>query len=387
MSDPFDFLQQHLDQRPVARRRKLIPRTIDGVHVIDADGRRLLNFGSNDYLGFVMKAKGDHVANTNGSTASALVCGWSSEHQNLADRIAAWEGTDRAVLLPTGYAACCGTIATLPGQSDLILSDELNHASLIDGCRLSKAATKVYRHRDFDHVRAFLESRRAQHVQVWIVTDSIFSMDGDVAPLVELCDLADEFDARLIVDEAHASGVFGATGSGICEELGVKNRVQVRIGTLSKAIGSQGGFVAGPDAVIDTMINQCRMLIYSTALSMGAVHAATMNIQRIRESDQERRTVRRHAQTIRSLLGIPICNETEAAVPIVPIIIGPDASTTAASDALRDAGYFVPAIRPPTVADGTGRLRISLSAAHTPTQVQEFENLIHHWRPKGTSGS
>lgn len=369
MSGPFEFLRDRLRGLPDTRHRSLVPRTIDGVHLIETGGRRLLNFGSNDYLGLATSANRDHAASITGSTASALVCGWSSDHQHLADKIATWEGTDRAVLMPSGYAACCGTVATLPGPNDLLLSDALNHASLIDGCRMSKAATKVYRHRDADHVRRIFASCRAEHEQVWIVTDSVFSMDGDIAPLIDLCDLADEFDAKIIVDEAHASGVFGMSGSGMCEELGVKDRVHIRIGTLSKAIGSQGGFVTGPDEVINTLINHCRMLIYSTALSMGAVHAAIESINRIQKTDQHRQTVRHHANRLRESLGVQVANEIESQVPIVPVVLGEDSLTTEASQTLSSAGYFIPAIRPPTVPEGTARLRISLSAAHSDGHI------------------
>ncbi len=374
MTTGFERLADVLRERAAkSRRRRLTPYQIDGVDLVDAAGRRLLNFGSNDYLGFAWeRASTVRPAGGSGSAASALVCGWSPLHQTLADRLARFEGTESAVIFPSGYAACSGTVAALAGPDDLILSDALNHASLIDGCRLSRAQTIVYPHRDTDFVGRKLASMRVDFEQVWIVTDSIFSMDGDLAPLQALVDVAERFESHLLVDEAHATGVFGDQGSGLCEELGVKSKIPIRIGTLSKAMGSQGGFVAAPQVVTDYLINHARGLIYSTALTSGAVGDALDSLDRIEASDDRRRRVRRYARQVREELSIPAEDPVSAEVPIVPLILHDDERVARRSAELGGQGFFAPAIRPPTVPEGTARLRLSLSAAHTDSQIRSL---------------
>jgi 8-amino-7-oxononanoate synthase len=365
----FDDLAEQLTAlSQVKRSRQLVPRHHEGIYLIGPDGRRLLNFGGNDYLGLAAENVACN-ASSPGSGASALVCGWTAAHQQLANTIAEFESTESAVVFPSGYAACMGTVATLAQQRDLILSDQLNHASLIDGCRLSRAACLVYPHRDYRFVRDTLQDQREQFQRVWIVTDGVFSMDGHVAPLVELSEIAEQFAACLIVDEAHGTGVLGDRGSGVCEALDVKDRVAIRIGTLSKAIGSQGGFVAGPKIVIDFLINHCRALIFSTALAPPAVVAASAAIQCIVEQPQRRQRVQNFARQLRSKLQLNATNAIESGVPIIPVIVGSDQRTVAISKCLAERGFYVPAIRPPTVPEGTARLRISLSANHEEVMI------------------
>lgn len=362
MSDPFEYLSQRLDELASQQRlRELVPRATDGIRLRVSDGRELINFGGNDYLGLAAERVASPLAT--GSTASALVCGWTELHEQLAKRLAALEATEAAVLFPSGYAACSGTIATLAEAGDVILSDELNHASLIDGCRLSRAEKVIYPHRDWDAVHRFLVKRRMQFARAWIVTDGVFSMDGHVAPLEKLCTVAELFDATVVVDEAHGTGVLGEHGSGVCEAVNVKDRVPIRIGTLSKAVGSQGGFVAGPQVVIDYLINRCRSLIYSTALAPAAVMAALDALDSIANEPQRRAHVRQLAAAVREELSIA-AEPVESLVPIVPVVVGSDQAALEKSQRLADQGFFVPAIRPPTVPEGAARLRISLSAAH-----------------------
>ncbi len=363
----FDHLAQRLSQLGEQQRlRSLVPRICEGVYLRDPAGRRLLNFGGNDYLGFVAERRTSQ--GRSGAGASPLVCGWTDEHQRLAETIAEFESTESAVLFPSGFAACSGTVATLAEEGDLILSDQLNHASLIDGCRLSRAKCIVYPHRDCQFVEETLKRKRGDFQRVWIVTDGVFSMDGHVAPLAELCEIAERDNATLIVDEAHCTGVLGETGSGLCEALDVKDRVAIRIGTLSKAIGSQGGFVAGPKLVIDYLINRCRSLIYSTALAPAAVSAAIDSFSAIRDQPQRRGRVQQLARQLRESLSIE-ANQIEATVPIISVVLGSDMQTMLAAERMWDAGFYVAAIRPPTVPEGTARLRISLSAAHDDTMV------------------
>ncbi|MCO8124666.1 8-amino-7-oxononanoate synthase [Stieleria sp. TO1_6] len=363
LAETLDDLQRR------GRRRRLRRVKIEGVHLIDDQRRRLVNFGGNDYLGLAAElASAIPAVGSMGATASGLVCGWTERHQQLAQRIADLEQTESAVIFPTGFAACSGTAATLGRERDLILSDALNHASLIDGCRLAKAQCIVYPHRDDQTVGRILAERRGEFDRVWIVTDSVFSMHGHVAPLEQLCDLADQYQATVVVDEAHATGVLGETGSGACEALGVKHRVPIRIGTLSKALGGQGGFVAGPQVVIDYLINHCRPLIFSTALSLPAVEAGILAIHQIDTQPQRRRRVGMLARQVRQALG-GRCDGVESGVPIIPIVIGADQAAVDASQRLYELGMFVPAIRPPTVPEGEARLRVSLSAEHDDQMI------------------
>jgi len=369
---------RQLDQQH--RRRELVPRIIDGCRLRLTDGRELLNFGSNDYLGFAATRPEvtpvDASTATSGSTASPLVCGWTDQHQRLADLLCELESTAAACLFPSGFAACLGTVATLAQAGDLILSDQLNHASLIDGCRLSRADCIVYPHRDVAFVERTLGQVRSHYAHVWIVTDGVFSMDGHVAPVQELVSIAEQHQATVMVDEAHGTGVLGQSGSGLCEAVQAKSQVPIRIGTLSKAIGSQGGFVVGPQMVIDYLVNHCRALIYSTALAPPAVSGAIAGVQRIHQEPERRKHVQALAIELRERLGIPSRCEVEASVPIVPVLVGSDQQAIEAASQLAAAGYFVPAIRPPTVPPGTARLRISLSALHDHAMVRDLAETI-----------
>ena len=366
----FDYLGERLDLlRSEGRLRQLVERSATGTRIVESDGREYVNFGGNDYLGLAAERSASPLSI--GSTASALVCGWTPLHQQLADRIAQLKGTESAVLFPSGFAGCSGTIATMAEEGDLILSDELNHASLIDGCRLSRAECVVYPHRGVRAVEQLLKTKRSQFNRVWLVTDSVFSMDGHVAPLRSLCKLAKRHDATMIVDEAHATGVLGETGSGLCEALGVKDQVAIQIGTLSKAIGCQGGFVAAPKLVVDYLINRCRTLIYSTALAPPAVQAGIDALDSIRDEPQRREHVQAMSRLIRERLSIDT-DAIENGVPIIPVLVGSDAKAVELSAALSEQGFFVPAIRPPTVPVETARLRISVSAAHDQETVESL---------------
>ncbi len=372
----FEFLSDRLRSLALSGRlRELIPRTHAGTALIHPDGTRLINFGSNDYLGLAAQTSGSSSEIGSGSGASSLVSGWTDRHQLLADQIAEFEQAESAVVFPSGYAACCGTVATLADHGDLILSDALNHASLIDGCRLSRAQRIIYPHGDWKAVADLLVNCRRQFNRVWMVTDGVFGMDGHIAPLDRLTELATEFDAHLIVDEAHGTGVIGTRGQGAGEALGVKLQIPITIGTLSKAIGAQGGFVAGPKVVIDTLINLCRTLIYSTSLAPSAVTAAIAGLQTISDEPDRRLHLQQLARRFRKQLSID-APDVEAAVPIIPVVIGQDAATVAASKRLAELGFYVPAIRPPTVPEGTGRLRVSLSAVHDPAMVDSLADAI-----------
>ena len=367
----WDDLEHQLDElRKRGRFRELVSRRVEGVYLTDDDRNRLINFGSNDYLGM-----SSHLASQLpllellGSKASGLVCGWTERHEILARELSRFEQTESAIVFPSGFAACSGTVAALCRRGDLIISDELNHASLIDGCRLAGATRAIFPHRDVGWIDEHLQKHRSEFNRVWLITDSVFSMDGHVAPLKDLCDVAERHGATMIVDEAHATGVLGEGGRGAAEAFGLKSRIPIRIGTLSKAIGGQGGFVACPSVVADYLTNHCRTLIFSTALSLPAVEAAIIAVRSTDELRRRREKLHELTRLLRDRLSIdggPI----ESMIPILPVPVGSDSAAVEASQRLRRLGLYVPAIRPPTVAEGESRLRISLSAEHTAEMVE-----------------
>ncbi len=336
----------------------------------ELDGRRVRNFAGNDYLALSTEprvlaaaAAALHAAGS-GSRGSALVCGRTAWHARLEQTLAAFEGQPAAILFPTGMAANVGVIAALAKAGDVVYCDRDNHASLVDGCRLSGASLRIYRHDDLPALERHLERQEARG-RTFLVTDSVFSMDGDLAPLPELCDLAERCQAALIVDEAHATGIFGTQGRGVCEHFGVEERVAVRIGTLSKAIGSLGGFVAGSEVLIEYLWNTARTQVYSTALPPSVCAAATAAIEILREDPARGKTLATHCRQFRELLlRLGVTPLTGSVGPIVPVVVGDPRQTADVAQRLEQRGFLVGAIRPPTVPRGTSRLRVSLTIAH-----------------------
>lgn len=328
-----------------------------------------------------------------GAAASPLVSGWTRDHQRLTDAILAFEVAESGLIFSSGYAACMGTIAGLAEAGDLILSDQLNHASLIDGCRLAPATVKIFPHIDVATLVQKLERLRPNFDQCWIVTDAVFSMDGTTAPLAELCDVADRFDASLIVDEAHATGVLGPQGRGWAHHLGVHDRIPVRIGTLSKAIGLQGGFVVGPEVLMERMINRCRPFIYSTALTPLMASKAAELIRDMHDRDitgPRRSQLHDRIETLRKTLsnesacmrgqGIRIPGTTsKTPTPILPLVVGSDLSALDLAQHLESQQVRTVAIRPPTVPEGSARIRISLSALHTNEDLDRLVSALKSW--------
>ena len=318
------------------------------------DGRPVVSFASNDYLGLtahpaVAAAAIDAVARWGtGSGSARLIVGSRPIHDELEAELAAWKRTDAAVLFPTGFAANLGVLTTFVQPNTLICSDELNHASIIDGARLARADVAVYRHGDLDDLLARLDAHDGPAV---VVSDTVFSMDGSVAPVDDLAAACRSHGALLVLDEAHA--VLGPD-----PELDVD---AVRVGTLSKTLGSLGGFAATSHPFAELLVNRARSFIFTTAGSPADAAAALAALRVLRSPDGERLRARLRALVDRVAPGHPS--------PIVPVVIGDEAAAVAASASLLDRGLFVPAIRPPTVAPGTSRLRITLSAAHTDEQV------------------
>jgi 8-amino-7-oxononanoate synthase len=338
------------------------------------EGGPVVSFASNDYLGLslhpavVAAAQSALTRWGAGAGASRLVTGSRPVHSELERELADWKGTEAAVSFPTGFAANLGVLCTLGGPGVQILSDELNHASIIDGCRLSRSALSVYRHRDMGHLEELLSD--SAPMPTIVVTDSVFSMDGDVAPLHELRNLCRRHNALLILDEAHA--VLGpdlpmATGS---EPGAGRSGMIVRVGTLSKTLGSLGGFVAASRDVVDLMVNRARSYIFSTAPSPADAAAALAALRVLRSAEGAALTGR---------LAALIDRVAEAGFappghpsPIIPVVLGSEQAALSASAALLEDGLWVPAIRPPTVPVGTSRLRVTLSAAHSDHDVSRL---------------
>ena len=354
-------------------RRALTTRTSPQSAKITIDGQTLVNFGSNDYLGLAAESLNEAVIETIqthgwGSGASSLVTGRGSLHAELETALAEFEATEAALFFPSGFAANVGAITSLAGKGDVVFSDAKNHASIIDGCRLSGARIQIYPHCDLDYLRMMLPQAGAFRRRL-IVTDGLFSMDGNLAPLCDLAALAEQHDAMLMVDEAHATGVFGDNGRGTAEHWGVEEGVQVRVGTLSKAAGSIGGFVAGSRALIDWIANRARPYVFSTAPPEAIAAAGLAGLKRITDEPHRRAELLSRAERLRrNLIGLG-CDTGESASQIIPVIIGEPQATMRLAEQLRAAGYFVPGIRPPTVPDGESLLRISLSFSHTEEMV------------------
>lgn len=381
MTKPRDPLEWIDDELAELGRRGLLraPTTHAGPQQVclQIGGRELVNFGSNDYLGLASDARLAAAAaeaslqQGTGAGASPLVTGHSAAHQKLEEQLAAFEGTERALVFPSGYAANVGTIAALAGRGDAIYADQKNHASLIDGCRLSRAQVHVYPHGDWRFVAQRL-AESGEYRRRLIVTESVFSMDGDLAPLAGLCELAEQFDCTLLVDEAHATGVFGAQGRGLAEQLGIERRVHVRIGTLSKALGCAGGFVCGSERLIRWLINRARTYVFSTAPPPATCAAAIAALAIVRDEPQRRSALAERAAALARRLREQGWRIGGSASQIIPLVLGDAARATHLARQLRAQGLLVPAIRPPSVPQGESLLRISLTCVHSDAMIEQL---------------
>ena len=348
-----------------------------GVH-ISVGGKTLVNFASNDYLGLArdarLKCAAKRAIEEYGTSASAsrLMSGNLLCHEYLEEELARFKRSEKALVFPTGFMAVLGAITALAGTGDLILFDRLCHASIIDAVRLSGAKFRSFPHRSLSHLKMFL-SRFQGFRRKFIITEGVFSMDGDLGPLTEMVRLATDSGAILIVDDAHGTGVLGASGRGTPEFFACEGKIDVLVGTLSKALGSQGGFVTGSRQLIDYLRNKARSFIYTTALAPPAAAAATAALKLIDEDPEPRQRLWKNIRYLRQGLTKVGFNIEDSQSAIIPIIIGKASEALAAARFLFEAGIFVPAIRPPTVPRGKSRLRISLSAAH---RKEDLERLI-----------
>jgi 8-amino-7-oxononanoate synthase len=339
------------------------------------DGKPVLLLCSNNYLGLadhprVREAAADAATRWGvGAGSSRLVAGTMTIHRRLEDSLAAFKGSEACVLFGSGYLANLGVIGSLTGRDGVVFSDELNHASIIDGCRLSRAQVVIYRHRDVEHLDWSLRrhSARAQHRL--IATDSVFSMDGDVAPLREIVELADAHGARVMVDEAHATGNLGPGGRGAVAEAGLEGEIDVIVGTLGKALGSYGAYVCASAEVVRYLVNSARSLIYSTAPPPPSVAGALAALELIKERPHRVWRLRSNARTLRRALaaeGFPVA---ESEMHIIPLVVGDERDAMDLCQRAIERGVFAQAIRPPTVPDGTSRLRLTAMASHTPAEL------------------
>lgn len=375
-----DFLEASLDEiREAGLYRSF--RTIESAQDAevclrdDATGekRRVLLFCSNNYLGLAnhpclleAAARAAHKYGV-GSGASRHISGSMALHERLEAKLAALKSCERAVLYNTGYMANVGIISALVGSGDAVFSDELNHASIIDGCRLSGAQKQIYRHADMNHLEELLRASPARHKLV--VTDSIFSMDGDFAPLKEIAELARRYGAWTMVDEAHATGCYGTDGRGLVEHFGLAGQVDVVMGTLGKALGSFGAFAAGSARLIEHLINRSRMLIFTTALPPPVMAATLAALEIVEKEPARRESLSRNAAMLREGLRQMGFSTLESRSQIVPVVIGEAAPTMAFARRLLEEGVFVTGIRPPTVPAGTCRLRTTVMATHSEEQL------------------
>lgn len=350
-----------------------VSRVLDGQPgaVIQLDGRRVLNFSSNDYLGLAGDGRLAKAGEGAGVGASRLVVGNHREHERLEAWVADWIRCGAARLFNTGYAANVGVLGALLRPGDVVFSDALNHASIVDGCRLSRAEVVVVPHRDMTALELELKQRRGRRRIV--VSESLFSMDGDLVDVVMLADLCKRYEAALILDEAHAIGVRGPEGRGVAAEAGVVP--DVLIGTFGKALGSFGAFAATTPAVAQLLWNRARTFVFTTALpqSIAATSQRAIEIVRGTEGDDRRRNLAKNSRSLRAL--VPRLGGVREGA-IAPLVVGDDGDVMQLSDSLFEQGVFVQGIRPPTVPAGTARLRVTVSSAHTNEMIERVGRLL-----------
>lgn len=356
--------------------RRLSPLQSGTGPTIHYAGREVLLLSSNDYLGLATHPEVIRAAIQateqygTGSAASRLISGTLPPHSDLETSLARFKGTEAALLFGAGYLANIGLIPNLIGQGGLILADRLCHASLIDGCRLSRADLRVFRHRDCAQLESLLRRRRTNRPTL-IITEGLFSMDGDLAPLSDLASLAERYEATLYVDDAHGTGIMGPTGRGTIEHFGLEQRIPFHMGTLSKALGNHGAYIVGSNDLIQYLVNVTRSFIFTTALPPAIAAAASAAVAVIQREPERR--MRLWSNRHRLFDGIQRLGfqMTPTVSPILPILVGDSATASALAERLLTHGIYASAIRPPTVPDGTSRIRFTVTSEHTTEQIDE----------------
>ena len=362
-----------LEHSGLYRRLRLVEGAQEGT--VTLNGREVLMLSSNNYLGLANHPALKHAAQTAieqfgcGAGASRLISGTMELHQELEYRLAQLKHTEAALAFPTGYHANVGTLSALMAQGDTILSDALNHASIIDGCRLSSATTLVFRHNDMEHLAELLASCPGSGNRL-IVVDSVFSMDGDIAPLREITTLARRYDAWVMVDEAHATGVFGPHGAGVAEELELSADIDIQMGTLGKALGGFGAYVAGRRELIEWLINRARSFIYTTGLPPSVAATAIAALDIVNQEPERRQQLWDNTALLTKELTALGYTLGESRSQILPVIVGDAGQTMALAAALLTHGIFAQGIRPPTVPVGTSRIRLTPMATHATQDMQ-----------------
>ncbi|HBG27599.1 MAG: 8-amino-7-oxononanoate synthase [Planctomycetes bacterium GWF2_41_51] len=384
----FDFIKNllnQLEQNDLLRK----PFTIDSVSdtSIRIEKKVKILFCSNNYLNLAQDKRLIEAAKTAmenfgfGSAASRLISGSLEPHIELEKRLADLFQKESALVFPSGYMANLAVLQSIPQKGDLILLDKIDHASIIDAAKGSDAQFRTYHRTQFDKIEKFLAS--SDFNRKFIVTESVFSMDGDFADLKKLVELKKKYNAYLIVDEAHAFGCFGETGAGLAEELGILNEIDIVVATLSKSAGCSGGFVVSDKCVIDFLVNKARPFIYTTAPLPANSAAAVCALEIIKNANDKRKRLKENSDYLRAKLKALNFDTAESASQIVPVIIGDNKRTLEISKSLFDKGFFVVAIRPPTVAPGTSRLRISLQSEHTKEQIDSLCDCLKSFSTQG----
>ncbi len=367
-----------LRERGLYRRMRLVSGP-QGPRVL-LDGRPVLLLCSNNYLGLadhprVREAAAEAAMRWGvGAGASRLVSGNMTVHRRLEEQLADFKGSEACVLFGSGYLANAGIVSTLAGEGDVVLSDSLNHASIVDGCRLSKARTFVYDHCDMDHLEYGL--REAEGRASLIVTDGVFSMDGDVAPLPEIVELAGRYDARVMVDEAHGTGTLGPGGRGAVAAAALEDEVDIVVGTLGKALGSYGAYACCDASMAEYLVNSARTLIFSTALPPPAVAGAMAALEILRAEPHRVDKLRRNSALLREALLAEGLDPGDSETQIVPLVVGDPAQAMKACEQALQRGVFAQAIRPPTVPEGTSRLRLAVMASHRSAELRQAARVL-----------
>jgi len=372
-----EFIDQKLAEWEQQGLRRTL-RTITGRQgrEIEIDGKRVLNFCSNNYLGLADDPRLCDAAMSAirqeglGAGASRLVCGTLASHPRLEQRLAEFKGTESALVFNSGYQANVGILSALCGRGDTVFSDRLNHASIIDGILLSGARMSRYPHGDMAALEDMLKSSSAGQGRRLIVTDSVFSMDGDIAPLKDIAALAERYNSMLMVDEAHAVGVLGQNGRGAVEHFGLTRQVDIQMGTLSKAVGAFGAYVCGSRKLIDFLVNCSRSFIYSTALPPAIAAAARQGLDIIESDPARRERLWENTRFLLSGLRDLGLDTRQSATPIIPVVVGDNVRAVEFSKRLLASGIYAAAIRPPTVPANSARLRISVMATHTRQDLE-----------------
>jgi 8-amino-7-oxononanoate synthase len=356
--------------------RKLRRVESDQGPTLRLDGREVINFSSNNYLGLanhpsLCKAAKEAIDRYGcGSGASRLISGNMTLHEELESKIAELKGTEAALVFNSGFQANTGILSTLVGEGDVVLSDALNHASIIDGCRLSRAKVVVYGHCDIDQLERSLRDAPS-NARKLIVTESLFSMDGDEAPLADIVNLAEKHGAMVMVDEAHATGVYEPSGAGLVAKLGLGDRVPIQMGTLGKALGGFGAYVAGSKALRELLINRCRSFIFTTSLPPAVMAMGMAAIDLVMREPERRQALWNNCEELRAGLKELGYSLGGSQSQILPLMVGDATACMRFSEKLLDGGIFAQGIRPPTVPAGTSRLRITLMATHRPEHIDQ----------------